>query len=343
MKRLHSIVAALPLILAACAHAQPDAAADDSATTADATPQDWRGKVSYGSSGHVELTGDFRTKYANPVEPTDNLFDVGAATGAEPAPQRLAQAEPAAAETPAPIAAPQPAAQTSADAEQWLDRIEAKAKEVRTLEAKLNYITEQALLGDEQRRFGSLVYRAADAEAEEPSKFRVAFDRVVVDEELKKENRAFIFDGRWLGERIEDDEQKVFIRRQLVPDDEKAQDLLDVEGGPFVLPLNLRKDRVLRRFSVEVVPPAEGDPKNTVHLQLTPRPGADVDQQSIDMWFDRETLLPVKVVTIHADESVDTITLRDVKLNPKVDGKAFDTTPPRGREWEIEEKPLESE
>lgn len=229
-------------------------------------------------------------------------------------------------------------------AETWLERIEAKAGEIDTLEAKIDYTTVQGLLGDEQRRFGTLTYDSADCDTASPTRFAAHFNRLIIDGGMQMQNRAYIFDGVWLGERIEEDDRKIFIRRQLSEEDgDGAEDVMALGSGPFVLPLNLKKDAVLRKYEVELIDAADEDTaENAVQLRLIPRPGVEIDQERIDMWFDRESLLPVRIETINRDESESIVVLRDLELNGDVDADAFDTTPPQGGGWEIEVKPLES-
>lgn len=235
------------------------------------------------------------------------------------------------------------AAQTPDDsAGAWLERIEARAAQIDTLGAKITYTTIQGLLGDRQTRIGTLIYD--DADEGKPTRFAVRFDRIVLDGSMQMQDRSYIFDGMWLGERIRDGGRKIFIRRQLVaPHDRDAEeDLLGLGEGPFALPLNLKKDQVLRKYEVSVIEPEEGDPEDAVHLRLIPRPGVQIEQERIDLWFGRETLLPVRARTANHDETESIITLREVRVNPTVEGEPFDTTPPSGAGWQIEIKPLEA-
>src|SRR5690606_9605697 len=99
-------------------------------------------------------------------------------------------------------AAPQkPAVSPEVDA--WLTKLEARSDEIRTLTARLRYDKIDALLGDEQRRFGMLHYQAGP-----PARFAVHFDRLVVDGNRgRQQNRWYVFDGRWLVERLDDEKQ----------------------------------------------------------------------------------------------------------------------------------------
>jgi hypothetical protein len=221
----------------------------------------------------------------------------------------------------------------------WLERIEAAADNTRTLRSKVTLVTRQVLLGDEQRRFGDLAYAAADPAGDTSARFRLDFDRVVVDGQLETQRRSYTFDGVWLAERLEDD--RVFIRRQLVGDDAAERPDLDLGDGPFALPLNLRKDKVLQRFTVEHHEPVAGDPANSVHLTLTPRPGVEVEDEQIDVWFDRDKLIPVRVVSLKTDQTEQRLDLREPQVNADLGDAPFDTAPPAEPGWEVQVAPLD--
>lgn len=245
------------------------------------------------------------------------------------------------------VAAAEPASAEPDSAEHWLERIEDRAGDIDTLRARIHYTTIQGLLGDEQRRIGTLLYDDADPAEKQPTRFAVRFDRIIVDGSMQMQDRAYIYDGVWLGERIQEHDRKVFIRRQFAPEasdssDAPEKDLLSLGEGPFALPLNLKKDQVLKNYVVTVIESDEDAPAHAVGLQLLPRPGVDIEQKQIDLWFHRETLLPVRVRTTNSDETESIINLRDLDVNPALDGETFDTTPPREAGWEIEIKPLDA-
>lgn len=229
----------------------------------------------------------------------------------------------------------QPATQpvaASPEVEQWLDRIEQRTDDVSTLRAKVTYDTIQGLLGDEQRRFGTLYYEAGP-----PARFAIHLDRLVVDNALRPQDRWYVFDGQWLAERIAD--EKTFIRRELVPPGEE-RDLLRIGEGPFAIPLDLEKDKVLERFEVALVEDQPAEVENSVHLRLTPRPDVDIEQEQIDIWYDRDNLLPVRVHTREEASEESVIRLRDIELGEPIAAERFDTTPPTEPGWQIELKPL---
>ncbi|MEM1109577.1 MAG: hypothetical protein AAGH99_12900 [Planctomycetota bacterium] len=224
-------------------------------------------------------------------------------------------------------------------AEDWLTRLESNAAEVRSLTARVRMTTIAALLEDESQRFGPLRYAAADEE-HAGMRFAVRFERVILDGQAEAVDQSYVYDGRWLLD--VDTQDRTATRRELVPEGENAD--FEIGDGPFLLPLNLKKDRVLQKFDVELIPPAEGDPESdagTFHLRLLPKPQAGTDAQRIDLWFDRDTLLPLRAATLEADEDQTIVDLFQLKQNTAIADDAFDTALPVGSDWQTQVVPLD--
>ena len=150
----------------------------------------------------------------------------------------------------------------------------------------------------------------------------------------------YIYDGRWLLKR--DHESKTAVRYQLVADDEEVSDQMDLGEGPFPLPLNLKKDKVLAKFNAEVISPSDEDPElirteDSVHLRLTPLEDNDTDLRVIDLWFDRESMLPLAVSSMDESETQTAVFLLETKPNPELDNQTFDTALPSEPGWQTDE------
>lgn len=238
---------------------------------------------------------------------------------------------------------------TDPEAEGWVHRIAERHAAVRTLHARLTYDRIQELLGATERRFGRLVYEAGP-----PGRFAVHVDRLLADDRLEQQDRWYVFDGRWLVERLNDRQQ--FLARQIVgPDADPAdQDPLALGRGPFVVPIGPNARHMLERFAVRVI---EGDDAGSdtdadaaadseaaadlLRLRLVPRDHDRTDFASIDIWYDRDSLLPRRVRSVDQSQNVSDIFLRDPRLDEPVDPTIFDTAPPEQRGWEIEITPWE--
>ena len=220
-------------------------------------------------------------------------------------------------------------------AQDWLDLIEKKAASIKTLRAKVRYDRVQELQGDEQRRFGTLVFVTGP-----PAKFSVRFHRMIADETPRKLDNAYTFDGKWLVER--DNLAKKFIKLQVVsPDaDDERTDPLALGAGPFAVPLGAKKELMLKRFNVKLVKPGEDDPPNTVHLSLVAKAGRDIEYEDIDLWYDRKTLVPARASARQpGTEEVHIYHLTEVQLDEEVKPTEIDTAEPKGRGWHVEITP----
>lgn len=223
---------------------------------------------------------------------------------------------------------------SAAPAEAWLEKIEQRATDIQTLTCDLRYDRNQLLLGDEQRRFGTLTYEVGP-----PPRFNIHFNKKIVDGFMSRPDLYYIYDGRWLLK--SDHENKTAVRYQLIPDDEEAGGEMELGEGPFPIPLNLKKDKVLAKFAVEVTETAEEDPPNSVHLKLTPRADNDTDLTLIDLWFDRDSLLPVTVSSLDDSETQTVVRLTEVQVNAELTNQTFDTALPTEPGWQTDENWIE--
>ncbi len=237
--------------------------------------------------------------------------------------------------TPGNGAAPAPADATPTDPRiiAILDAIERQSSTITTYQAKLRLDQVQGLQGDEQRRFGSVHYVHG-----KPVRFGIHFQSVVINNKLKPEDRQWVFDGQWLVERLND--RKQFIKRQIA-DPALAEDPLSLERSKFPIPLRPNRQEVLQRFAVAYAEPGAQAPENSFRLVLTPRPNSGLKLSQIHVWYDRNTLLPVRCMALD-NESGDelTYTLTDAKVNEPIDPRELDTsTPAPGSGWDVQIKP----
>ncbi len=233
-----------------------------------------------------------------------------------------------------------------------LRRIEAKAKETKTVKAPLDHWRIESLTGDKQLRKGELAYSS-----QAPAKFAIHFHSLIYDRKLVKQDRFYIFDGVWLAEKFV--KERTFVRRQVVPLNapEDQRNPLELGEGPFPLPLNFDHEKLLERFEVEIIEPFEGrDPERmrekerkhlegTVRLRLTPREKKGTGITRFDFWYDAKTLLPRRLQTVNTDGNKEILDLHigedvDENVNVELEESTFDTGPPKGGGWDIKITPL---
>jgi hypothetical protein len=244
------------------------------------------------------------------------------------------------AEAGAPEAEPAPPAEIQHAKDDRIDRVlsrlETQAGAIDTLTARARMTSRVDLLDEETVRFGNLEYAATTDDL--PSRFAVRFDRLKMDGQIEPIDQAYIFDGTWLLDLDGDD--RVATRRQMAREGEAAD--FDLGEGPFPIPLNLKKDRVLARFAVSLLDPAADDPKpqsaddaGVTHLRLDPKPQIDLDAVQIDLWFDHGTGLLLRAVTLQDDGDSTTVDLFNLDANAELPRANFDTQFPAG-DWETQ-------
>lgn len=253
--------------------------------------------------------------------------------------------------TPAPAPASPPASSEQAIA--LLDKLEARGQKLRNYQAQVKYTRTQGLLGDTQLRIGTITYQAADTAKARPARFAVRFTHLIADNVRQKRPRHFIFDGTWLAEIHPDSKQ--FIKRQVVAPGETF-DPLKIGQGPFPLPLGQKRKDITDLFIASVIDSAPDDPKNTTHLHLVARTDLKsgrtaTDYNTVDLWYDNDSLLPLKVKTVEGENEdeanvtlVELLKAQENALSDDALNEQFSTaTPPAGSGWFVEIKPLKLE
>lgn len=218
-----------------------------------------------------------------------------------------------------------------------LRKIEAASAKIATLKTRVRYTRVQGLTGDEQRRFGDFYYAAG--EGEQPTRFAVLFDRLVIDERARPMQTWYIFDGNWLLER--DHEDKTAVRRELVPKGAARPDSLNLGEGQMPIPLKLKADEVLKQYTVKQLADVPFGDQTLYHLELTPRQ-AGPDANPMQLWFDHDAMLLQKVVTEEDGDEIELL-FPTPKVNAEIDDQTFNTSlPDKNDGWQVQEVPLEN-
>lgn len=251
---------------------------------------------------------------------------------------------------PAPEANPEPAEQapvaaTDPQVVALLQEIEAAAAELKTLRARVRYSVDQGLLGDQQRRFGDFYY--AVAIDDQPTRFAIHFDRLIVDDKARPIDRRYAFDGYWLLEENHDD--KNATRYELVPPGRAQNDVLMLGGNEVPIPIRMKADRILQDYQVTRLADTKLGEQTLVHLRLTPRSNGPATREPIDLWFDQQTKLLSKVTFLdnqgtedETDDDTIELLLSLIRPNFEIAADIFATAlPPASDDWQVQEVPLE--
>lgn len=166
------------------------------------------------------------------------------------------------------------------------------------------------------------------------ARVHVIFDRRIAGNVVREEKTEYLLDGAWLIDR--NYRQKSETRRQVLRPGQKMNPL-KLGEGPFPLPIGQNPAEVHKSFDVTLAAPDKEDPPNTSHLLLVPKPDTDLARKfhSIDVWMNRESLMPVRVDTTDVkQENIQSTELSHIEVNPAGGLKEADfQLPPIGPDW----------
>lgn len=262
-----------------------------------------------------------------------------------------------------------------ASADALLVALENADKDMKSLSCDLLWSKEFYLGGDTHTRTGKLFFvdarvGAAPAkegapEAEKRRKFAVQIEAMKMqggkdakDARLDQARVDVVFDGKLLVERKPN--EKRILRHQL--GNKMGADPLKIGEGPIPLPIGQKREDILSRFNVELLPPEtdlvskDADPEDDVvklvqakatgcvQLKLVPKPEHERECtfKEARLWFKRMPgvdgapgrLLPQMARAKDKQDNTDTVLLIGVKVNVEVTS-AFDTSVPKGWEEQV--------
>jgi len=221
--------------------------------------------------------------------------------------------------------------------EDILDNVE--HAEISSVTATVSYTRTDPILERREIRTGKILFRTQEGKKREAA---ILFDTLIIGRRREEIQKHYIFSGRWMAEI--DHERKQFIKRELVSPSEEAIDPFELGNGPIPLPIGQKKEAVLSKFDVKRIGrPSEGSlsklDETVVGLHLTPK--GTSDWESIDLFYDPSTWLPVGVQTIEVDGTKRVSRLTNIQLNAlsKEDAKLLSIETPDPKEWSIDIRP----
>ena len=217
-----------------------------------------------------------------------------------------------------------------------LDRLEAAGEKYTTLQSDVVMNIRSPLTGDVTERTGSVAYQKGNEKEKEPSKFRISFQTLQQGDDPKmKEKIDYIFDGQYLTE--DNYKLKTRTRYQLAAKGEKIEPL-KIGQGPFPMPFGQKTADMLKYLIPVTRKTTKKDPKNTDYIKLLPnKQNTDrVNFVRMEMWIDKKTNLPVKIVSKNKNKDVRTVSFANTKTTAKIDPGLFDVKKPSGFKLHIE-------
>lgn len=225
-----------------------------------------------------------------------------------------------------------------------LDRLE--ARQIRDIRADVSWTLMHVITEDKTIKRGKLYYR----DAKPAAKFLVHFEKINRDGRNRKVDERHLFDGRWYTERSS--KTKLVTRREIRRESDLGNPYR-IGEGVFPLPFGQKKADILAEFTVSLVPPKKGDPKQTDHLKLIPRPGTRTARTyaSVDFWIRQAGVgkhpgLPVKVKVEKKDGAGRSsqhviVEVSNVAVNTGLSDSTFKIGKPLGYSEQIDRLPPE--
>ena len=142
-----------------------------------------------------------------------------------------------------------------------------------------------------------------------------------------------------------DHENKQFIKRELVPPDEKEVDPFELGNGPIPLPIGQTKESVLSKFDVTRIAKPEDGPLSKIEVQVVGLhlvPKSKEEWAFVDLFYDPTNWLPVGVRTVEKDGTKRISRLTNIQVDTLSDEDALllNIETPDPKIWSIDVRPL---
>ena len=221
--------------------------------------------------------------------------------------------------------------------DELLAQLERAGQDSPAIQADIDYHVDQQLTGDSEHRTGSVKYQADTEDV--PAKFYVVFDTLRLGQgPTMNDTVEYAFDGRWLT--IAKHRIKQMTRYEVAAEGERVE-AFKLGRGPFPLPFGQTAETMNSYFHV-TTQPTDGDaPAETDYLLLVPRAefAEELNFTRMEMWIDRTTHLPVKLISTDKSENVTTVVFTNIDTSPTFN--AADFHPPRRAGWQYSQELLD--
>ena len=218
-----------------------------------------------------------------------------------------------------------------------LDGLERAGREYPQIAADIRYHVDQPMTGDTELRTGSVKFQRASED--NPSRFYVDFETLKLGEGATLRDRVeYAFDGRWVT--IAKHRITQMTRFEVAAEGESV-DAFKLGEGPFPVPFGQEAEAMRQTFEISLLPLRSDDPEGTERLLLIPRPERqeEIKFTRIELWVDRATDLPVRIVTRDTNRNLTTVDFAGIDTDRTFEASDFRL--PRKLGWEYAEHRLE--
>ena len=223
-------------------------------------------------------------------------------------------------------------------ADEVLDGLYDVGKDLKSFTADVKLNESDLISQDTWTRGGKVWYQQKE---EGDPRMRVSFETRVQDNVSSPQKIDYLLNKGWLIDR--NYARKMEINRQVLRPGEKMN-LLKLGEGPFPLPIGQKKEDVHRLFDVRKLDKATDDPADTLHIELTPKPGTQFERKfaSINVWVDLNSAMPRRIQTVDKNQTMMRGTdLENIRLNAEINEADFKLPEVVGADWQRRDEAFE--
>jgi outer membrane lipoprotein-sorting protein len=219
--------------------------------------------------------------------------------------------------------------------EKVLSELRQRTEQLESYQARLEYLFVQPEPFDSTRLMKGVMYYK---KLGDKSNLRINFQTLKQDDEkTHKHNEQFIFDGVWL---TQIDYQLEHVNRYQQAEPNEPVNAFELAKRNFPIVGFTKVEELKKEFEVELVggqASESGEPVQ-LHLKVKPNSVYKDNYTAIDVWIDKKSQLPAKIVAVTTEGDMYEIKLLKGRVNKKIDKKVFDFSIPKG--FSLDEKPL---
>jgi len=216
----------------------------------------------------------------------------------------------------------------SADAvDKVLSRLKQRTEQLESYQARIEYLFVQPAPFDSTRLMKGVLYYQ---KVGDKSNLRLNFDSLKQDDErTQKHKEQFIFDGVWL---TQIDYQLEQVNRYQQAEPNEPVNAFELARRNFPIIGFTKVEELKTEFEIELVEGKASEPSEPVRLHLKVRPDSVYKDSytAIDVWIDKKTDLPAKIVAVTTEADIYEIKLLKPQVNKKIARKVFDFEIPEG-------------
>ena len=218
-----------------------------------------------------------------------------------------------------------------------LDALEQAGHAYPQIAADVRYHVDQPMTGDTELRTGSVKFQRGAADS--AARFYVNFETLKLGSGPTLRQRVeYAFDGRWVT--IAKHAITQMTRFEVAAEGQQV-DAFKLGEGPFPVPFGQEAEAMRQMFDISLLPSRDDDPAGTERLALVPLPQRqeEIEFTRIELWVDRTTDLPVRVVTRDKNRNLTTVDFDNIDTDQTFDARDFRL--PRKIGWDYGEERLQ--